>query len=88
MYSYRYINKFYQFGETNYTLILEDLDSDPIKVVRIDKTFQKSPDEIDDEFLYQEARKEIIRITYEDTLDPVVVNKEDTLEQKNEQGEQ
>lgn len=84
MYSYRYINEHYQFGETNYSLILEDLDSDPIKIVRIDKTFKLSPNEIDQEFLYQEARKEIIRVIYEDSLDPVVTNKEKIDEQGNE----
>lgn len=58
MYNYRYINKHCQFGRTCYTLILDDI-SGLMPTVRIDKEFNKSDTEIDREFLYQEAKKDI-----------------------------
>lgn len=65
MYNYRYINKLAQFGHVNYTLILEDID-DPNVIIRIEKCFKKALSEIDDDFLYQEARKEMIRVSREE----------------------
>jgi hypothetical protein len=65
MYRYRYINKHSQFGYTDYTLILEDLEEDPEKAIRIEKSFNIDPQLIDSDFLYQEARKEIIRVLSE-----------------------
>lgn len=59
MYRYRYINKHYQFGQTNYTLILEDLE-DGMPSVRIEKSFSMDPSAIDADFLYVEASKDII----------------------------
>lgn len=57
MYTYRYINKLTQFNSTGYSLILTDL-SIP-NTVRIEKNFILPDNKIDDEFLYQEALKEI-----------------------------
>lgn len=59
MYRYRYINKHYQFGYTTYTLVLEDLENS-LPTVRLDKSFNTDPQLIDDDFLYQEARKDIL----------------------------
>lgn len=59
MYRFRYINKHFQFGRTNYTLLLEDLEGD-MPAVRVEKEFALSPEQIDSDFLYQEARKEIL----------------------------
>jgi len=81
MYNYRYINRLYQFGETNYSLILEDLDSNPVKIKRIEKTFKKSPEEIDNEFLYQEARKEILIAVQEDLERSLEQNSENIMEE-------
>lgn len=81
MYSYRYINRHYQFGETNYSLILEDLDSNPVKSKRIEKTFRKSPEEIDDNFLYEEARKEILIAIQEDLERSLEQNSEEIVEE-------
>jgi len=81
MYTSRYINKHYQFGETNYTLILEDLEGGK-PTYRIEKTFKLSPDEIDQEFLYQEAKKEISRILIELEQEPAIED------QQEEQGEE
>ena len=59
MYIGRYINKHVQFEETNYTLILEDNDG-ILPTVRVEKTFSTDPNLLDNEFLYQEAKKEIL----------------------------
>lgn len=58
MYRYRYINQLSQFGRTSYTLILDDLEGD-MPVIRLEKEFGMPIDQIDNEFLYQEASKEI-----------------------------
>lgn len=59
MYRYRYINKHFQFGETSYSLILEDLEGG-MPLVRIEKIFKLDPSLLDDDYLYTEASKEII----------------------------
>lgn len=58
MYRYRYINKMFQFGETSYSLILQDLESG-MPTVRIEKTFNVDPLTIDENFLYDQAAIEI-----------------------------
>ena len=70
MYSYRYINPQYQFGVTSFTLVLEDLDTPTNPVLRIDKSFNVDSSMIDDDFLYQQARPDIIAANQ---LDPTVV---------------
>jgi hypothetical protein len=59
MYRYRYINKHYQFGQTNYSLILEDLE-DGMPTVRIEKSFNMQPSDIDDGFLATQANNDIM----------------------------
>jgi len=59
MYRYRYINPHYQFGQMNYSLILEDLE-DGMPLVRIEKCFNVSPNEIDDNFLANQANIDIL----------------------------
>lgn len=59
MYRYRYINQHSQFGRTTCTLILEDLEGN-MPLIRIDKEFAASKEDLDQELLYQEARKEIL----------------------------
>ena len=58
MYRHRYINKLSQFGRTSCTLILEDLEGS-MPMVRIEKEFAASLEELDEEVFYQEASKEI-----------------------------
>jgi len=62
MYRYRFINKHVQFGATNYTLVLEDLE-DGMPMVRVEKSFKIDPSQIDDSFLYSQAAPEIISAT-------------------------
>lgn len=62
MYRYRYINMCSQFGRTNCTLILDDLETQ-MPSVRIDKEFNLPKDQLDDETLYQEAAFEITNAT-------------------------
>lgn len=69
MYSYRYINKHEQFGITDYTLILEDLDNSEKPIIRILKSFKIEPSLIDDTFLYTEARKEIVAVQEAEALE-------------------
>lgn len=75
-YSYRYINRLNQFGEINYTLILEDISNLELPAVRIDKTFKVDPSLIDDNFLYNEARTEILRIMNEPQSEPLLTETE------------
>lgn len=66
MYRYRYINKHYQFEHVNYTLVLEDLEGDTdYPIVRIEKSFAIDPALIDNDFLYEQAKKDIIRVLQE-----------------------
>ena len=58
MYRYRYINQISQFGRTQCTLILDDLETQ-MPQVRIEKEFGVPADQLDDETLYQEAAFEI-----------------------------
>jgi len=58
VYRHRYINKTSQFGRTNCTLILDDLEG-TMPSVRIDKEFLVPSNQLDEETLYQEAAKEI-----------------------------
>jgi hypothetical protein len=62
MYRYRYINKHVQFGATNFTLVLEDLE-DGMPTVRLEKCFHVNPSQIDESFLYTHAAPEIIAAT-------------------------
>jgi hypothetical protein len=62
MYRYRYINMCSQFGRTNCTLLLDDLETQ-MPSVRIDKEFGMPLNELDDETLYQEAAIEIVNAT-------------------------
>lgn len=82
MYSYRYINQLYQFNQTNYTLILEDLENPDVPVVRIDKCFSKSPSEIDNEFLYNEAKKDILMVNRQQSEEPIIAEKNLTVEEQ------
>lgn len=59
MYRYRYINKHSQFDETSYSLILSDSDG-IMPEKRIEKIFRIDERLIDTEFLYEEAKKEIL----------------------------
>lgn len=79
MYRYRYINKHVQFDQINYTLILEDLEDQSLPIVRIEKSFNNSDLHVDAEFLYLEARKEILRILAEQQTEPAVLDKEADL---------
>lgn len=66
MYRYRYINKHKQFGQVSYTLILEDLEGDCLQpTIRIEKSFSIAEGMVDTEFLYNEAKQEIIRVLFE-----------------------
>ena len=69
MYRHRYINQHSQFGRTYCTLILEDLEGD-MPLVRIDKEFGFELQDLDQEVLFQEARKEIIaaQLNYNQSL--------------------
>lgn len=58
MYRYRYINKHVQFGQTNYSLILEDLESG-MPPVRLEKSFNVDPSQIDEDFLTTQANLDI-----------------------------
>ena len=71
-YGYRYINKITQFGLTTFTLILEDIDNYEEVTYRIEKSFKTPVELIDDEFLYQEAKKEILRIKQEPLAEPML----------------
>lgn len=62
MYRYRFINKHFQFGQTNYSLILEDFE-DGMPTVRIEKSFSMDPTLIDDDFLASQAMPEIQNYT-------------------------
>ena len=74
MYRYRYINKHCQFGRTNYTLILEDLENE-MPTVRIEKEFGIDKELIDEDFLYTEAKKDIISAqeAYKQSLLDIVI---------------
>jgi hypothetical protein len=61
-YTYGFINKQVLNSGVAYTLILEDSDDDGEETVRIEKVFKIDPSLIDDEFLRQEARKEIKKL--------------------------
>lgn len=69
MYRYRYINKHFQFGRTSYTLLLEDLEG-ILPSIRIEKEFSLDPNQIDEDFLFQEAKKDITvaQQAYNDSL--------------------
>jgi len=69
VYIYRYINKLHQFDRTEYTLILEDLEKPSVEPIRIQKTFLISPNLIDEEFLFQEAKKEMLQVVT--TFEPI-----------------
>lgn len=73
MYSYRYINQHYQFDCTEYTLILEDMENPALPAIRINKTFKLSPNEIDSNFLHEEAKKEISNIMTASPTEIVIV---------------
>lgn len=90
MYRYRYINKHVQFEATNYTLVLEDLEGDmSVPLVRIEKTFNVDPSLIDNDFLYNEARKDILLLTAGQSAEPVTPEKNlETYEQLEEQIEE
>lgn len=75
LYSYRYINKQVQFGSTNYTLILEDLDDLNMPIVRIDKCFNVDPNLIDNDFLYQQAKPDILNAMGYDPSNPPIAEK-------------
>lgn len=66
MYRYRYINRHIQFDQVSYTLILEDLEGDCLEpIIRIEKSFSISDGMVDSEFLYAEAKQEIMRVLSE-----------------------
>lgn len=75
MYRYRYINKHEQFGRTSYVLILEDLESS-MPTVRIEKEFGLTSKDIDEDFLYKEASREI-QIAQQAYNDSLVVDSTD-----------
>lgn len=76
MYRYRYINKHIQFGCASYTLVLEDLEGDmTIPTIRIEKTFNIDPELIDDDFLYNEARKDILMAVSQQEHEAVIPEK-------------
>jgi hypothetical protein len=58
MYRHRYINILSQFGRTSCTLILDDLEGN-MPTIRLEKEFNMTADQLDNEILYQEASKEI-----------------------------
>jgi len=59
MYSYRYINRFAQLGYISYTLIIEDLEDPTQPTARLEKTFNMSEDQLDDDVLAKAAQVEI-----------------------------
>lgn len=66
MITFRYINKNEQPSFVSYTLLIEDEDKDEfVETIRIEKTFKVDSRQIDEEFLREEAYKEIARIEYE-----------------------
>jgi hypothetical protein len=69
MYRYRYINKLSQFGRTNCTLILDDLEG-KMPSIRLEKEFGMPLEHLDEETLYVEASKEIknAQQAYDDQL--------------------
>jgi hypothetical protein len=62
MYSYRYINKFIQLGVINYTLIIEDLEDPTRQTLRVEKSFNLSVDQLDDDVLAKAAQVEILNL--------------------------
>lgn len=75
---YRYINRHIQFGTTSYTLIIEDLDSDPITVYRIEKQFLSV--NTDSEHLYAAARDEMLKIKRGEYEEAPPASKEEEIE--------
>jgi hypothetical protein len=72
-YEWRYINRQITKSSVSYTLLIEDTDNDEeISSYRIEKSFKLAPEQIDQEFLRTEAKKEIKRII-EETENPFVL---------------
>lgn len=73
MIAYRYINKNKQPKYMSYTLLIEDEDKILFQdTIRIEKTFKVDYNQIDEEFLRNEAKKEIERIKYE-LENPIII---------------
>lgn len=77
-YDYRYINKQIFPNSVGYTLLLEDSDNE--ELIRIEKCFMFSDDYVDNEFLRNEAKKEIKRVLTDSQVNVIVeISPDDAL---------